>query len=64
VLDKVLSVFSLGCLIAFMAIVVYYIAEPDLTIVTVVVLLMAAYDFYRLNTSDKPRPPRGPDAER
>ena len=63
-LDKVLAVFSLGCLTAFMAIVLYYIAEPDLTIVTVVVLLMAAYDFFRLNTTDKPRPPRAPDLER
>ena len=63
-LDKVLAVFSLGCLVAFMAIVVYYIAEPDLTIVTVVVLLMAAYDFYRLNTIDKPRPPRATDPAR
>lgn len=63
-LDKVLAVFSLVCLVAFMGIVVYYIAEPDLTIVTVVILLMAAYDFFRLNTTDKPRPPRDPDAER
>ena len=63
-LDKVLAVFSLGCLVAFMAIVIYHIAEPDLTIVTVVVLLMVAYDFYRLNTTDKPRPPRGTDAGR
>jgi hypothetical protein len=44
--------------------VIYYIAEPDLMIVTVAVLLMAAYDFYRLNTTDKPRPPRGTDALR
>jgi hypothetical protein len=63
-LDKVLAVVSLGCLIAFMAIVIYYIAEPDLAIVTVVVLLMAAYDFFRLNTSDKPTPPRGTNATR
>jgi hypothetical protein len=64
VLDKFLAVFSLGGLIAFMAIAIYYIAEPDLTIVTVVVLLMAAYDFYRLNTTDKPKPPKEADAER
>jgi len=64
VLDKVLAVFSLGSLVAFMAIVIYYIAEPDLAIVTVAVLLMAAYDFFRLNTTDRPRPPRGTDAAR
>jgi hypothetical protein len=64
VLDKVLAVLSLGGLIAFMAIVIYYIAEPDLTIVSVVVLSMAAYDFYRLNTADRPKPPGGADARR
>jgi hypothetical protein len=63
-LDKLLAAFSLGCLMAFMAIVIYYIAEPDLTIVTVAVLLMAAYDFFRLNTTDKPGPPPGNDAAR
>jgi hypothetical protein len=47
-----------------MAIVVYYIAEPDLTIVTVAVLLMAAYDFVRLTTTDRPKPPNAIDAER
>ena len=63
-LDKVLAVLSLGGLTAFIAIVIYYIAEPDLTIVTVAVLLMAAYDFYRLNTTDKPKPPNQADTER
>jgi len=64
VLDKVLAVLSLCGLVTFMGIVVYYIAEPDLLIVTVAVLLMAAYDFFRLNTTDKPKPPPEPDTER
>jgi hypothetical protein len=55
VLDKVLAVLSLGCLIGFMSFVVYYVAEPNLTIITVLVLCMAAYDFYRLTTVDKPK---------
>ena len=38
------------------------LAALALGLVTVAVLLMAAYDFYRLNTTDKPRPPRGTDA--
>jgi hypothetical protein len=56
-LDKFLAALSLCCLIGFMMFVVYYIAEPDLTLITVVVLVMAAYDFYRLNTTDKPKAP-------
>jgi len=62
-LDKFLAVLSLCCLIGFMMFVVYYIAEPDLTIVTVVVLVMAAYDFYRLNTTDKPKAPNRTEAD-
>ena len=54
-LDKFLAALSLCSLTGFMLFVVYYIAEPDLTIITLVVLVMAAYDFYRLNTTDKPK---------
>ncbi len=54
-LDKFLAFLSLGCLIGFMMFVVVYIAVPDLTIITVVVLVMAGYDFYRLNTTDRPK---------
>lgn len=54
-LDKFLAALSLGCLIGFMMFVVIYIAVPDLTIITLVVLVMASYDFYRLNTTDRPK---------
>lgn len=61
-LDKFLAAFSLCCLIGFMLFVVFYIAVLDLTIITVVVLVMATYDFYRLNTIDKPQAKQtGPD---
>jgi hypothetical protein len=63
VFDAILAVLSLGCLIAFMAILVSFVARPDLIVVTVVVLLMAAYDFYRLLTTDKPKRPHGPAAK-
>jgi hypothetical protein len=52
-LDKVLAILSLAGLYGFMGLVISYIAEPDLIIITVAVLLMAAYDFYRLTTTDK-----------
>jgi len=50
-LDKVFAVISLAGLVAFVAILVTYVAEIDLTIITVVVLVMAAIDFYLLNRS-------------
>ena len=60
-LDKFLAILSLGCLIGFMMFVVVYIAVPDLAIITLVVLVMASYDFYRLNTTVRPK---RSDAER
>lgn len=45
-LDKVLAVISLTCLVAFVGVLVGFIAEIDLTIVVVVVLVMAAVDFF------------------
>ncbi|MCG8354258.1 MAG: hypothetical protein MI920_01680 [Kiloniellales bacterium] len=44
--DKILAIFSLGGLVAFMGVVVWFINEPDLWIVTLLVLAMAAYDFW------------------
>lgn len=45
-LDKILATISLLALISFMGIVVVYVKELDLTIVIVVVLIMATYDFW------------------
>jgi hypothetical protein len=53
-LDKVLAAISIASLIGFMSIFVYYVAEVDLTIITVVVLVMAVVDFYLL-TTEKPK---------
>ena len=44
--DKILVVVSLLAVIAFCGTVVYFVAEPDLLVVTVLVLLMAGYDFW------------------
>ncbi|MCW8835117.1 MAG: hypothetical protein OQJ99_01965 [Rhodospirillales bacterium] len=52
--DKILAIISMGMLITFMGIVVWYIREPDLTIITVVVLGMGSYDFWRtIRTNEK-----------
>lgn len=45
-IDKVLAAVSLAGLIAFMGIIVWFVPEPDLTIVTILVLAMAFRDFY------------------
>lgn len=46
-LDRVVGILSLALLFAFMGVVVWFIAAPDLTIIVVLVLAMAAYDFWR-----------------
>ena len=53
-LDKLLALLSIAGLIAFMGIVVYFVAEPDLAIITAVVLVMAVVDFFLL-TRTKPK---------
>lgn len=45
-LDKILATISLGALTGFMMIVLVWINELDLWIISVAVLLMASYDFY------------------
>ena len=45
--DKVLAVLSVACLIGFMGIIIWFVPDPDLVIVTIIVLAMAVYDFYR-----------------
>jgi hypothetical protein len=56
-LDKALAVIAIASLIAFMGVLITYIREIDLTVVSIVVLIMAAYDFYLLNTA----PPQSGD---
>ena len=49
-LDRVFAVLSLLALVGFMGIVTWFVNEPDLWIVVIVVLAMAAYDFWRTLT--------------
>lgn len=60
-LDKFLGVFSIALLVVFMGIVVWYIDKPALTTIVVLVLLMAAYDFWRDLWGAK-KPAAGSDA--
>ena len=45
-IDKILVIVSMLAVIAFCGTVVYFVAEPDLMVVTVLVLLMAGHDFW------------------
>jgi hypothetical protein len=46
-MDKIFAAVSLITLFAFVGVVLGYVAELDLTLVVVIVLLMATYDFWK-----------------
>ncbi len=45
-IDKVLVFFSLIALIAFLGVVIGFVAEPDLIIVTSLIVALATHDFW------------------
>ena len=45
-MDKVLAIFFIGLLVAFMGIVLWFINEVALWVIVCSVLLMGIYDFY------------------
>lgn len=45
-LDKILGVAAIATLVGFMGVLVIFVPDFDLILVTVVVTAMAAYDFY------------------
>jgi len=47
-LDKGIAVVALLVLAAYLAVLVWYVPQPGLTIVCVFVLLLAAVDFFRM----------------
>ena len=53
-LDKFLALISILSFAGFVGILLYYVTEPDLTIICVGVVLMAFYDFFLL-THAKPK---------
>lgn len=52
--DKLLALVSITSFAAFVSILIYYVTEPDLTIICIVVILMAFFDFFLL-TRSKPK---------
>ena len=46
-LDRVLAIFSLAALAAFVGIVAAFVRETDLTIFVLIVVAAAGYDFWR-----------------
>lgn len=52
-LDKALAAISIACLAVFVAVLIVYIDELDLTIITLGVVILAAIDFYLLTRSKK-----------
>ena len=53
-IDRVLAVVSIACLFGFLGIIVWFVPAPDLIIVTVIVLAMALFDFYRSTFGNGP----------
>ncbi|GBE44260.1 MAG TPA: hypothetical protein ENH05_00985 [Rhizobiales bacterium] len=45
-LDKILVFISMAALIAFLGVVVGFVREPDLIIVTTLIVALAAHDFW------------------
>lgn len=58
-LDKFLALISILAFAGFVGILIYYVTEPDLTIICILVVLMAFFDFFLL-TRAKPRAERDP----
>ncbi len=46
--DKVVATVSMLCMIAFVAIILWFVDAWDLRIISIIVLCMASYDFYLL----------------
>ena len=59
-LDRILATLSLLALILFLSIVVRFVDEPALWCVILIVVAMAAYDFWR---AVGPRKPNGTSSE-
>jgi hypothetical protein len=51
-LDKLLALISIACFAGFVGILIYYVTEPDLTIICIIVVAMAVVDFYLLTRAE------------
>ena len=59
--DRILAALSLASLAAFVGVLIWYIAEIDLTIITIAVLIMTAIDFYLLTVKSPSKDERPTD---
>ena len=57
-LDKILVFIAMAALIAFLGVVIGFVAEPDLVIVTTLMIALASHDFwisvFKRKNGDKP----------
>ncbi|MEM8797925.1 MAG: FeoB-associated Cys-rich membrane protein [Pseudomonadota bacterium] len=47
-IDKFIAILALLMLLTFVSVIIIWVPEPSLIIVCLVVVAMAAYDFYRM----------------
>jgi len=63
-LDKILVAIALIALTAFISVVIGFVAEPDLIVVTALIMALAMHDFwisvFRPRTVSEPPPPTVP----
>ncbi len=52
-IDKIIATASVLLLAAFLAVVVWFVAEPDLAIVIAIGVAMAAFDLWRTVTAPR-----------
>jgi fatty acid desaturase len=46
-MDKILATLAIAVLLGFIGILLWFVAKPNLIIITVLVLCLAVYDFWR-----------------
>lgn len=47
-IDRIIAVIALGSFILFISLVIIWVPETDLIIITGICMAMAAFDFYRM----------------
>ncbi len=52
-LDKGLATIAIIGLIVFVSVIIVFVPEPDLTIITIIVMAMAVFDFYLMTFRKK-----------
>ena len=45
-MDRIIATVAIAVLIAFMGVMIWFVARPNLIVITAIVLAMAIYDFW------------------